>query len=61
MFKWLKSLFVKSKSEKYIKTSSGMVVETDDPIMAEAIAKTFETGKIVTYSEGKMKVHDDDA
>lgn len=57
MFKWLKKLF-SNKDNKYIKASNGLSVETDDPTYAEVVAKSFETGKIVTYSDGKITIHD---
>jgi hypothetical protein len=43
------------KSSQKVKTSQGPVtVETDDPVMAEVIAKAWDTGDTVIYENGKM-------
>jgi len=62
MFEWIKKLFrSKTKDEEgFIEASNGIKVETDNSVLAEVAATAFKTGKIVTYSGGKMTVHDDE-
>lgn len=39
-----------------VETAKGPVnIETEDPVMAEVIAKAWETGDIVIYENGQMK------
>lgn len=60
MINFLKKLLnIKDKIKKEfitVPTAKGPVnIETDDPIMAEVIAKAWDSGDIVVYENGQMK------
>lgn len=60
MISFLKKLFnIKNKRPEdfiQVKTPKGEIgVETEDPLLAESIAKVWETGDTVVYENGKMR------